>query len=137
MRLITSVLALTCAIPVLASGPIPVVELTPALAKELGFEISIEPEGEFTMVKLVGPIELNNGCLPSSTGNYVLGPEGKEVVGYRTWLGEVVAERPKLVAYIANDSPNTLGVYIDYFCPEGRTGERRRYHIRSIRKWGP
>lgn len=121
-------------VPVIGNGIIEEIELSPNLAEKLGFKIIIGTEGTSTMVEVVGPSNLNKGCLPARSGSFVLDEAGKEVAVYITELTGK-AEPPKTVGYIINGNPLTLGLFIDYFCPKNRALESRRYTVTSVEAW--
>ena len=106
-------------------------ELDPETAEELGFEVSVTKENDDVMIVfLLGPSEVN-GCLPGRSGSFLLGPNGEELMGYLTELPDA-AGAPKSFGYSTN-LRNQLSVFIDYFCPEGRALESRRYVVQLSR----
>ncbi|WP_288132217.1 hypothetical protein [Microbulbifer sp.] len=119
----------------IASPPIEEVEVTSSLAKKLGFKVKVQPEGNAVVVEVSGPSEIKSGCLPSRSGNFVLGKNGEEVAVYIAELPRT-SESPKAIGYIVSGSPNSMGVFIDYFCPKKRAHESKRYVISSVRAWG-
>jgi hypothetical protein len=42
--------------------------------------------------------------------------------------------KPEVTGYFTG-SANTMAVFIDYFCPEGRALESVRYTVPSIKQW--
>lgn len=72
MKHIFIILAFMSSLAAASGGP-KEVSLTPELATNLGFHISVTPEGQAIMVELTGPIESPSGCPASRGGTFLLG----------------------------------------------------------------
>nr|WP_138976377.1 hypothetical protein [Microbulbifer agarilyticus] len=117
-----------------ASPPIQVVELTPKLAEQLGFQVKIEEEELSTLITFSGPESLSSGCVAARSGSFVLSEGDKTPYGHISELPKM-SEPPQLLSFISNSSKNTLYVFIDYFCPKDRALDSRRYAVPSVRDW--
>ncbi|BBM02956.1 hypothetical protein [Microbulbifer sp. GL-2] len=128
------ILNMLLVVPAYGSGGPEEVELSPDSALKLGFKVKIAPEGSATMVEIIGPPAINNGCLPARSGSFILDKSGKEISVYITELPRR-AESPKTVGYLVSKNSTSMGVFIDYFCPGERIYESKRYTITSIEAW--
>ncbi|WP_250460904.1 hypothetical protein [Microbulbifer litoralis] len=134
IRRILLIIYMAFAASAFGSGGPEEVELSPDLASRLGFKIEISPEHNGTVVEVVGPPELNNGCLPARSGSFLLDKAGNEISAYITELSRR-SESPKTVGYLSSRSSNIMGIFIDYFCSKERIYDSKRYTITSINGW--
>ncbi|WP_299496078.1 hypothetical protein [uncultured Shewanella sp.] len=128
------ILTLVFLSPIAVGGGLPKeVSLTPALAEELGFSISVTPEGAATMVELKGPRESPSSCLASRSGTFLLDQDGEELLVHITELPKTNSQ-PEAVGYYTN-STHTMGVFIDYLCKEPKVLQSIRYTVQSTSEW--
>lgn len=114
-----------------ASGGPTAVDLTPELAENLGFNISVTQEGATTKVKMKGPSNSPSGCPASRSGSFLLDAKKEDLFIYITELAHIT---PESVGYYTNPE-HTMGVFIDYLCSGEQVSKSIRYTVPSTSDW--
>ena len=112
---------------IIASPPLESFLLNKENSSELGFTYTVSNDKHAKMIELQGPSEINNGCKPIASGNFVRNENGDEISGIVVKVDSV--KDPISFGFVSHQSQNILVVFIDYICPEGRKSESRRYEI--------
>lgn len=111
----------------IASSPIVEEIVTSELAKELGFIIKIEPQGDIGQsIEVVGPLVINSDCRPFRTGSFFTEKNDNQIAAFLTTL-PLSDEAPKVLGFTPNDSFYTVKMVIDYTCPSPYESASRRY----------
>jgi len=132
MRKFLTLVLLGSSFKVTAISPLPVQELTPDKAEELGFESSFQSSKLETVFSLTAPKQLN-GC-EFKTSSMDLTDDKGQSLGLVMTEVSITNDKPNLTVFLTNSSVN-YRVAAHYICSDGSNGRGKIYLIKSVREY--
>jgi hypothetical protein len=124
----------------LATGGPRAIQLTPELAAQLGFSVSITEEPEqpgvtTAMAEIVAPTSVPGPCFPFRSGSALLNSDGEQLMVFVSEIHDREVA-PKVLGAVTLPS-HRMAIWFDYRCPGAVRDDLygRRYLIESLRDW--
>jgi len=115
-----------------ATSPLPVVELTPALVKELGFRISFEVSAHGTTISVAAPSKINE-CAYRGSGVELSNADGNVIAGTYNNVS-TYNEESHITGYI-KDSTVNMNVSATYICLPNSGKRGKIYMVSSVSEY--